>query len=158
MKRMLKNLKSLAACVLALCLMAGSEARSQEANPEIPAVTTRMNGFVENGELPGAVTLLAQDGNIVHLSACGFADLQQQTPMTVDSLFSIASMTKPVAAAAVLMLVEEGKLSLDDPVAKYLTDFAKPTHDAITVRQLLSHTSGLMAISKTMGRWRRRLQ
>lgn len=119
--------------------------------PEILAVSEAMHPYVEGKELAGVVTLVAKDGKIVHLAADGWADLASQTPLRTDALFSVASMTKPVTAVAVMMLVEEGKLTLDDPVSKYLPEFARPNLDAITIRQLLVHTSGMMGNQQNDG-------
>ena len=114
------------------------------------AVTERMGKFVAEGQISGAVTLVGQRGRIVHLGAVGMADLEQQRPMTTDALFGIASMTKPITATALLILVDEGKLSIDDPVEKYIPAFAhakltsgEPVR-GLTIRHLLTHTSGLV--------------
>jgi CubicO group peptidase (beta-lactamase class C family) len=122
---------------------------------EIPA---RMQKFVEEGAISGAVTLVARRDSIAALDAVGLADLGAKTPMRTDTLFWIASMTKPITAAAVLMLQDESKLSVDDPVEKHLPEFkgqwlvqersaqgmtlVKPPR-VITLRDLLTHTSGI---------------
>ena len=122
---------------------------------QIPA---RMRQFVKEGTISGAVTLIARRDGIAALAAVGLADLEAKTPMRADTLFWIASMTKPVTAAAVLMLQDEWKLSVDDPVEKHLPEFkgqwlvqersaagmtlVKPPR-AVTLRDLLTHTSGL---------------
>ena len=121
--------------------------------PEISAITAAMQGVVTNQELAGAVTLVASPDKIVHLSAVGFADIAAKRPMKTDSIFWIASMTKPVTAAAILMLQDEGRLSVDDPVGKYLPELADlKTADGkvapVTLRQLLSHTSGMAEAPK----------
>lgn len=113
----------------------------------------------DRGEFAGAVTLVVAPRGAIALEAFGLADLASQRPMRRDSVFWIASMTKPITAMGVLMLVEEGKLGLDDPVAKFLPAFrdqtlatpsgpAKPRR-AVTVRDLLTHTSGLTGASPT---------
>jgi len=113
----------------------------------------------DQGEFAGAVTLVVAPRGAIALEAFGLADLASQRPMRRDSVFWIASMTKPITAMGVLMLVEEGKLGLDDPVAKFLPAFrdqtlatpsgaAKPRR-AVTVRDLLTHTSGLTGASPT---------
>ena len=122
---------------------------------EIPA---RVQKFVDDSTIAGAVTLVARQGQVASLEAVGYADLAAKTPMRNDNLFWIASMTKPMTAVAVLMLQDEGKLSVDDPVEKHLPEFkdqwlalsrsatnmtlVKPARP-ITVRDLLTHTSGL---------------
>jgi CubicO group peptidase (beta-lactamase class C family) len=108
--------------------------------------------FVDRHTLAGAVVLVADKDKILDLEAVGFADIENSTLMGTDSLFWIASMSKPITALALMLLVDEGKVNLDDPVEKYLPEFKdivmkggdnqKPKH-AITVREILSHTSGL---------------
>jgi CubicO group peptidase (beta-lactamase class C family) len=113
--------------------------------------------FVDNHTLAGAVTLVANKGGILSHQAIGMADIAAQKPMTTDAVVWIASMSKPLTAAAFMMLVDEGKVSIEDPVAKYLPEYAemmvevkqgdqattKTAASQITVRQVLSHTSGL---------------
>ncbi|MBA8901416.1 serine hydrolase domain-containing protein [Phyllobacterium sp. P30BS-XVII] len=95
----------------------------------------------------GTVILVAEDGNIVYRRAAGFADREAKTLIKEDTIFRVASLTKPIVAVTALRLVEEGKLKLDDPVTTYLPDFRPKTADGreavITIRQLMSHTSGL---------------
>jgi CubicO group peptidase (beta-lactamase class C family) len=95
----------------------------------------------------GAVVLVAQDGKLVYERAAGLADKESRRPMQVDTLFRLSSVSKPIATVAALALVDRKKLSLDDPVTKWLPDFkpklADGTTPAITIRQLLTHTSGL---------------
>lgn len=113
-------------------------------------IADRLRAFVAQRQIAGAVTLVAKDGKVPHLAAVGWADVDAKAPMRPDSLFAIASMTKPIAASAVMILQDQGKLSLDDPVSKYLPVFqdatlqggAKPKRE-ITIRDVLTHTSGL---------------
>jgi CubicO group peptidase (beta-lactamase class C family) len=112
-------------------------------------IPRRMQAFVDAKQISGAVTLVAHKGKIVHLEAVGEADIANHRPMTKDTVFAIASMTKPITATAVLLLQDERKLSIDDPVAKYIPAFRdaqlssdKPNR-GITIRDLLCHTSGL---------------
>ena len=110
------------------------------------------------GTLPGCAWLVAVDGEIAERGEEGYLDYEPRTPLPGNAVFRLASMTKPLTGAAVLSLCEEGKLSLDDPVSRYLPDFAHMgvgrlegeavvyDHEAarlITIRHLLSHTSGL---------------
>jgi enterochelin esterase family protein len=118
------------------------------AAPEIPLVSAAMQRTVDAHQIAGAVTLVATRDQFVHLSAVGYADVPGQRPMPEDALFWIASMTKPITSTAILMLQDEGRLKVDDPVAKYLPDFERlrtpsgqPAH--LTIAQLLHHTSGL---------------
>jgi CubicO group peptidase (beta-lactamase class C family) len=118
------------------------------AAPKIPAISAAMSEAIEKGEISGAVTLVVTKDKILHCDATGLADIAQKQPMTAESLFWIASMTKPVTAAAVLMLQDEGKVKIGDPVAKYIPEFSAlktPSgHPAnLTIAQLLTHTSGL---------------
>jgi CubicO group peptidase (beta-lactamase class C family) len=108
----------------------------------IAAVDAKMKHFVEAKELSGAVTLVADPQKILHLSAVGVSDIGKQIPMAADSIFWIASMTKPITATAVMMMQEEGRLSVDDPVSKYLPEFTGDKA-GITIKQCLAHTSGL---------------
>src|SRR5699024_7790826 len=78
-------------------------------------ITTTMKGLVEQGRLPGTVTLVARNGKVVYHEAAGRRDIEGNVPMTTDTLFRIASMSKAVTSVAVMMLVEEGRLHLDDP-------------------------------------------
>jgi len=121
-------------------------------------IATVLQPFVDRHVLAGAVTLVASRDKVLDVSTVGYADVAAQKEMTPDSLFWIASMSKPITAAALMMLVDEGKVKVDDPVEKYLPEFKgqmviaekddahillrKPKHP-ILVRNVLSHTSGL---------------
>ncbi len=120
--------------------------------PIVSAIGERLRSFIDDREVAGIVTLVATPDRIVHLDALGNADIAESKPMQPDAIFWIASMTKPVTATAVLMLQEEGKLSVEDPVEKHLPEFkdlkagdGKPVH--ITIRHLLTHTSGMSEIT-----------
>ena len=115
---------------------------------KLPGVDTAMQEMIAKHEIAGAVTAVVTRDAVLHLDAAGFADLEAKRPMTLDTLFWIASMTKPVTAAAVLMLQDEGKLAVTDPVAKYLPEFASLRTPSgrpadLTITQVLTHTSGL---------------
>src|SRR6185369_6999735 len=116
--------------------------------PKLPGVGAAMQEAIAKNEIAGAVTVVVTKDKCVHLESTGFADVATKRPMTPDTLFWIASMTKPVTGVAILMLQDEGKLNVADPVAKYLTEFAslktpsgKPAN--LTISQILTHTSGL---------------
>ncbi|MEQ1827275.1 MAG: serine hydrolase [Pirellula sp.] len=116
-----------------------------------PAIREAMQGFVAKHEIAGAVTLVASPNAIVHLDAVGLANVSNQSPMKTDSIHWIASMSKPVTAACVMMLVDEGKLSLADPIAKHLPEMSElklANGDAvsITLEHVLNHTSGMSEI------------
>ena len=127
--------------------------------PADPDVQTTLVEFVQAGEIPGAVTLVARDGDIVHLGAVGQADLESGRPMAADTIFWIASMTKPITATALLILQDEERLSVNDPVEKYIPAFAdmmvagseNPPSEQMTIRHLLTHSSGLDRISRRDG-------
>ena len=107
-----------------------------------------MQEMVDKNEIAGAVTTVVSKEKVMHLESTGHANVEQKKSMTPETVFWIASMTKPVTAAAVLMLQDEGKLRVTDPVAKYIPEFAnlktpsgKPAN--LTIVQILNHTSGL---------------
>jgi CubicO group peptidase (beta-lactamase class C family) len=121
--------------------------------PKIDGVDQAMQPFVDRGELSGAVTLVADDKSILHFSALGERDIKHHLPMRTDTIFWIASMTKLMTSTSVMMLQDEGKLSVDDRVSKYIPEFAglktpsgKPAN--LTLRQLMTHTSGLAEATK----------
>jgi CubicO group peptidase (beta-lactamase class C family) len=125
----------------------------------LPRIHAALQRHIDAHQLAGAVTLVARKGKVVHFEAHGWADVESKRPMSRDTLFRMASTTKPVTAVAILMLVEEGKVRLTDPVARFIPEFkdtkvavAKPGGDEIglvaanrpvTIRDLLTHTSGL---------------
>jgi CubicO group peptidase (beta-lactamase class C family) len=118
---------------------------------------------VERNRLPGAVTAVARRGRLVHFEAVGFLDRERGTPMTTDAIFALASMTKPMAGVAALVLLEEGKLALGDPVGRFLPPLGQmrvavlndavvsgqgpvetvPARRQMTILDLMRHTSGL---------------
>ncbi len=143
----------IAPCLSVLLGLSANSPRSDE-----PPIARRLQPFVDRGTLAGAVVLVATRDKVLSLETVGYSDVAAKTPMRDDAFFWIASMSKPITATALMMLVDEGKVSLDDPVAKHLPEFRdqmvvvektltrvvlkKPSH-AITVREILSHTSGL---------------
>lgn len=144
------NLRPLIAFTL-LAALAGRAA-------DFSGLPAAVQPYVDHGEIAGAVMLVADQDHVLHLSAVGVSDLATGRKEQVDDLFWIASMTKPVNAVAVALLVDEGKLAFDDPVEKYVPEFkdlwvgAEETADRrvlvkaarpITLRDLLTHTSGL---------------
>ncbi len=118
------------------------------AAPTLPGIGAAMDEMIAKKEIAGAVTVVLTKDKIVHLQSNGYADLATKRAITPDSLFWIASMTKPITGVAVLMLQDEGKLNVTDPVSKYIPEFAnlktpsgKPAN--LTITQILTHTSGL---------------
>ena len=125
---------------------------------ELAKIGPAMQGVVDQGLLSGVVTLLWRNGEIAQVTTNGLANRETKTPMARDTIFRIASMTKPVTTVAALMLMEEGKLKLDDPITKWAPEFANmqvlkdaqgPVEDTypaprdITVEDLMTHRSGL---------------
>lgn len=127
-------------------------------------VTSAFQGYVDSGQIPGAVVLIARKDQVAYFKAFGFRDREQKIAMTTDSIFRIASMTKPIVSIAAMMLAEEGKLDIGAPVSQYLPEFKglkvsveqtdpstgkketvlQPQIRAMSVQDLLRHTSGLV--------------
>lgn len=142
---------------LACLLLVGVTAQAKDAQ-ETGQLARAVQPFVDSNALAGAVMLVATKDRILTIEKVGFADVTKKEPIRKNSMFWIASQSKGMTAAAVMMLVDEGKIALDDPVEKYLPEFKgqmviaersedhlllkKPTHP-ITIRNVLSHTSGL---------------
>lgn len=130
--------------------MGQDDTATRKAPPVVAAVNDAMQKFVDDGQIAGAVTLVGQNGRIVHLGAVGLADIEAARPMQPNTLFAVASMTKPIVATGIMLLQDEKKLSIDDKVSKYVPAFAnaklksgaRPQRE-ITIRDLLTHTSGL---------------
>ena len=121
-------------------------------------IGTTMRRLIDEKKIPGTVTLVARKGKVVHFEANGMRDLERGLPMEKDTIFRIYSQSKPVTGAALMMLFEEGKFLMTDPISKYLPEFTdmkvyvgeengkiktEPTNSPITIQQLASHTSGL---------------
>src|SRR2546422_6303438 len=86
-----------------------------------------MQEYVDGGRIAGAVTLVARNGRVAHLQATGSLDIERQTRMPANAIFRIASMSKAITSVAVMMLVEDGRIALSDPVSKFIPAFAKTT-------------------------------
>ena len=119
----------------------------------VEALKTEMQALVDQKKLAGAVTVLARQGKVVHYEAYGVQDVATGQPTELDTIYRIASMTKPVTGVAMMILWEEGRWSLDDPVAKHVPEFAdlqvavadggtEPQAHPMTMRELMSHTAG----------------
>ncbi len=138
------------------------------ANPESAGVSSArlsridamIQEFIDKEQTPGAVAMIVRDGKIVYHKAFGYSDVAAKTPLKKDDIFRIASQSKAITSLAVMMLWEEGKFLLDDPVSKYIPEFkspnrlksfnsadssftTEPASGEITIRHLLTHTSGL---------------
>src|SRR3954471_7797983 len=157
------------ACAVAMaCVLVASQRTAKAVRQESPPVahgfsrasapldeaTVLLKQAVAERKIAGAVAAVSHHGKTVYLESAGVQDLASGAPMTGRTLFRIYSMTKPVTAAAVMMLLEEGKFTLADPVSKYLPEFgdvrvavtggaARPPVRAISIADLLLHTSGL---------------
>ncbi len=125
--------------------------------PAVRSISARMRKYVSAKEVAGVVTLVATHNSFLHLDATGNAALHPAEPMQTDSIFWIASMSKPILATLLLMLQDEGLLSVEDPVEKYLPEFkelktadGKPAR--VTIRHLLTHTSGMGEITGTQAK------
>jgi CubicO group peptidase (beta-lactamase class C family) len=120
-----------------------------------------LNADIERGRIPGAVVAIARKGKLVYFEAFGYRDKAAGVPMTTDTIFNIASMTKPMVAVGALMLYEQGQLALEDPLARYFPEFKEmrvavmndsgesiletvPAARPITIRDLMRHTSGIV--------------
>src|SRR5438094_771260 len=143
MKHSCRHLANLA---LAAALCAALPAFAD--GPKLSGIGAAMQEMIVKNEIAGAVTVVASKDKVLHLESTGFADVATKRPMKADTLFWVASMTKPVTGTAILMLQDEGKLNVADPVAKFLPGFAdlktpsgKPAN--LTITQMLTHTSGL---------------
>ncbi len=144
------------AIALVLMLGAGASLAAELDASRLRLIAAKMQEFVDQGDLAGAVTLVGRHDGVASLEAVGYRDLDRKVPMRTDSIFRIASMTKPITAIAVMILADEKKLAVDDPVEKYLPEFRdqrlktgegpgglkKPSRP-VTLRDLLTHTSGM---------------
>ncbi|MCC7153388.1 MAG: beta-lactamase family protein [Bryobacterales bacterium] len=153
---MLRIITLLAAA--ALCLPAADPAKAGLDAGRLRQIETRMKSYVDGGTASGIVTLVQRNGVLAALDAAGFQDSETKRPMRADTIFQVMSMTKPVTGVAVMMLAEEGKLRLSDPVEKILPEFRgqmviesktettrtlKKLSRPITIRDLMTHTSGM---------------
>lgn len=119
----------LAALLVWLATVTVSMARAAEAQPPSPEKLERITEFFDNevaaGRLPGAVILIQQHGRVVYLNCFGVRDVATGAPMTPDTIFALHSMTKPITSLAAMMLIDSGRLALDDPVSRYIPSFAQ---------------------------------
>jgi methyl acetate hydrolase len=149
---------SLGFCALLTVVLASPATKKTALDAQ--ALSRQLSAAVERGDTPGVVALVVDRDEVLYEGAAGKLDVGRNIPMPIDAIFNIASMTKPVTSVAIMMLLEEGKLKLDDPVSKYLTGFdnlqvitkfneadgtyeTRPAKRAMTVRHLLTHTSGI---------------
>src|SRR5215467_9102397 len=126
-------------------------------------IHTYIQGYMDRNEIAGAVTLVARHGKIVHFDAQGARYKEINAPMQKDTIFSLMSMTKPIVSTALMMLWEDGRFMLDDPISRWLPSYANkevfdpvsggrvPAVRPVTIRHVLTHTSGLSLTSLTGG-------
>src|SRR4051794_33755805 len=127
--------------IMVLLLFSGYTTPSLAEELSFEAGATRHLSEITKGDSSGVAVLVARDGKVVFQGGFGFADIANKVRITPQTKFRIGSVTKQFTAAAVLRLAEEGKLSLDDSIAKHFPDFSH--FSGVTVRHLLTHTSGL---------------
>ena len=144
----MKLFKTIACLFVTICFVHSLLAETPPKS--LSAIQPAMEAEIAAHHAAGVVTLVMKDGKIVHEAATGNTDQDKKTPMKTDSVFWIASMTKSVSATTIMTLVDEGKLSLDEPASKWLPELGKvklangqPPARPITLRDLMSHTSGL---------------
>src|SRR6478609_2624121 len=132
--------------------------------PASPEVAAAFQPYLDNFKLAGAVAVIAdKTGKVHYRNLAGYADVEAKKPIGQDNVFWIASMSKMFVGASIMMLVDEGKVSLDDPVSKFIPQLGKwmvaeekdsshvllkPVLHAVTIRHILSHTSGLTGLSE----------
>ncbi len=145
--------------ILSSFLVEGFPEEAGMSTDRINKIDGLVQEYIDNGLIPGAVGLVARDGKIVYHKAFGMRDIEDNDPMEKDDIFRIASMSKAITSVAVMMLYEDGKFLLNDPISKYIPEFkdpeilvksnpdgtyeSKPAEHEITVRHLLTHTSGI---------------
>jgi CubicO group peptidase (beta-lactamase class C family) len=150
-----------------MALAIGSDLRVEAAAEEVGMSSARLENvtrlvqrYIDGRKLPGAISLVARRGRVVHLETYGEMDVERHRPMQLDTIFRFYSMTKPIASVGLMMLYEEGRFLLEDPVGKFIPELAElkvfdgGTADSfqvrdpsrpMSVRDLLMHTSGLVA-------------
>lgn len=178
--------RAILCCIAALCVarldVGATEIRRADPGDvgmsaeRLRRIDELMQGYVDRGELSGTVTLVARQGKVVHLEAHGYRHLEAGAAMEADTIFRIASMTKPIASVALMMLYEEARFQLDDPVEKWIPELGNaqvaikapdgeriaspfkliPAARPITIRHLLTHTAGLSNSYRGMTRDLRR--
>ena len=166
-----RNLVCMSALATCIAFSALAQGLPQASKPEevglsserLKRVTAAFQADVDKGALAGAVVLIARDGKLAYSEAIGFQDREKKIPMHSDAIFRIASMSKPITSVAIMMLVEEGKIQLEDPIWVYLPEMKslkvgvektdasggnaelslEPAQREMTIQDLLRHTSGL---------------
>src|ERR1700737_2639501 len=165
MRRWRSDVRRLAAALLLLAASAGSARAAQTRQFSVNGLA-KVSDYIRNevatGKIPGAILLIQQHGKPVYFENFGVRDIATELAMSADTIFRLYSMSKPITSVAAMMLVEDGKLKLDDPVSKYIPAFAdmkvgvekpgedgkmtfvqEPLNRAVTIEDLMRHTSGL---------------
>ena len=147
---------SLALVAVAFFFLERPRAQQSElpmAKPESVGMSTKrfepihqyIQGYIDRGEIAGATTLVARRGKIVHFDAQGFRYKEENAPMQKDTIFSLMSMTKPIVSTALMMLWEEGRFMLDDPISKWLPSYAnKQVLDTVSGRRVAARNRPFM--------------
>ncbi|HEX6307697.1 MAG TPA: serine hydrolase domain-containing protein [Longimicrobiales bacterium] len=161
MKRTLTYALQLGAVLIATAAVAPFSVRAHGQSlfsaERLARADTFLEGYVARGHIAGAVALVLQDGRVVYERAVGWADREAGVPMTTRAIFRIASQTKAITSVAILQLMEEGRVALEDPVGRFIPTFARTTvavqegdstvivaaRRPITIRDLLTHTAGI---------------
>ena len=149
---------------LVLIVLAASTSAAESEPPASPEVTAAMQPYLDSYKLAGVIGIIAdRSGKVHYKNLLGYADVEAKKPISEDNVFWIASMTKMFVGASIMMLVDEGKVSLDDPVTKFIPQLdkwmvvaekdrthvlLKPLVRPVTIRHVLSHTSGLAGMSE----------
>src|SRR5471030_1459106 len=123
--------RSVAVVLLALSLTAAAAGPGKPedvgmSSERLQRVNDVIKSYIDSNQISGAVTMVSRKGRIAHFEAQGLMDLEAKTPMRKDAIFRMASMSKPVTGVAILMLMEEGKLRLTDPVSRFIPEFKNP--------------------------------
>src|SRR5436190_1477680 len=158
--RLVRTMMALAIAGGALRLVARADSDVPTAKPETVGISSKrlerihafVQGYMDRNEIAGAVTLVARHGKVVHFEAQGYRYKEDKADMRKDTIFSLQSMTKPIVSTALMMLWEEGRFLLDDPIANWLPSYANKQvmengklvkANPVTIRHILTHTSGL---------------
>jgi CubicO group peptidase (beta-lactamase class C family) len=168
---LLSRRRAILTVVLAVSLIAATPPTRPEdvgmSSERLQRINDVMKGYIDSHQISGAVTMVSRKGRIAHFEANGLMDIEAKTPMRRDAIFRMASMSKPVTGVAILMLMEEGKLRLTDPVSRFIPEFKNPkvamlknpeaprnpqqapeiytvpAERELTIRDLMTHTNGL---------------
>lgn len=133
-----------AACALSVVVSAQPAGPVRQDRDRDPAVLARLTDDARAGlGVPGLAVAIAQNDAVVYTQGFGLADVEQNVPVRPESVFRIASISKPITATAVMQLVERGLVSLDDPIQRYVPSFPRKPQGEVRVRHLLTHTSGV---------------